>query len=199
MTTRALWCGRTVSPAGLNVLLTRRDVSSRSPRWLIAGLRDLAKFLDKNPGVPAPRRTDMLVFPPVGSDAEMFAEIDVIAAQIGATASDADSAGQSRSASAERQLARGRPSPLTALPWSLSAAFGSSGAGRARRSMRVPSGPSAGSDRSIRTRHPPSGTRPVSRPLGSRCHLVAERSKHWTVFTQAHACSLRSSHRLVLM
>jgi len=58
---------------------------------LISGLRDLAEFLDKNPGVPAPPRTDVLVFPPVGSDAQMFAEIDVIAAQIGATASDADS------------------------------------------------------------------------------------------------------------
>ena len=34
---------------------------------------------------------DLFVFPPVGSDAEMFAEIDLIAEQIGATASDADS------------------------------------------------------------------------------------------------------------
>jgi hypothetical protein len=58
---------------------------------LIAGLRDLAEFLDQNPMIPAPRRTDMLVFPPVGSDAEMFAEIDVIAGRIGTTASDADS------------------------------------------------------------------------------------------------------------
>jgi hypothetical protein len=58
---------------------------------LIGGLRDLAEFLDQNPDVPAPRRTDMLVFPPVGSDAEMFTEIDVIAGHIGATASDADS------------------------------------------------------------------------------------------------------------
>ena len=58
---------------------------------LIAGLRDLAEFLAENPGVPVPRRTDMLVFPPVGSDAEMFAEIDVIAGRIGTTASDADS------------------------------------------------------------------------------------------------------------
>ena len=64
--------------------------SEERPR-LISGLRDLAEFLDKNPGVPAPPRTDVLVFPPVGSDAEMFAEIDVIAAQIGATASDAGS------------------------------------------------------------------------------------------------------------
>jgi hypothetical protein len=58
---------------------------------LIAGLRDLAEFLDRNPQVPAPRYTDLLVFPPDGTDAEMFAEIDVIAGQIGAAASDADS------------------------------------------------------------------------------------------------------------
>jgi hypothetical protein len=58
---------------------------------LIAGLRDLAEFLDRNPAVPAPYRADMFVFPPVGSDAEMFAEIDAIAEQIGTTASDADS------------------------------------------------------------------------------------------------------------
>ena len=58
---------------------------------LIAGLRELAEFLAQNPQVPAPRRTDLLVFPPDGSDTEMFAEIDVIAAEIGATATDADS------------------------------------------------------------------------------------------------------------
>ena len=58
---------------------------------LIAGLRSLAEFLDQNPRVPAPRCTDLLVFPPFGSDAEMFAEIDVIAGQIGTTASDAGS------------------------------------------------------------------------------------------------------------
>jgi len=58
---------------------------------LIVGLRDLADFLDQNPQVPAPRRTDLLVFPPDGTDAEMFAEIDAIAEQIGTTASDADS------------------------------------------------------------------------------------------------------------
>jgi hypothetical protein len=58
---------------------------------VIAGLHDLADFLDRNPQVPAPRFTDLFVFPPPGSDAEMFAEIDVIAALIGITASDADS------------------------------------------------------------------------------------------------------------
>jgi hypothetical protein len=57
----------------------------------IAGLRDLAKFLNQNPGVPVPWRAYVLVFAADGSDAEMFAEIDVIAGQIGVTASDADS------------------------------------------------------------------------------------------------------------
>jgi hypothetical protein len=56
-----------------------------------AGLRDLANYLDQNPAVPSPRDILVHVFPADGSNAEMFAEIDVIAAQIGATASDADS------------------------------------------------------------------------------------------------------------
>src|SRR5579863_4223689 len=58
---------------------------------LIAGLRKLADFLDRNPDVPAPRYAEVIVFPARGSNAEMFAEIDVIAQQIDATASDADS------------------------------------------------------------------------------------------------------------
>jgi hypothetical protein len=58
---------------------------------LIAGLRDLADFLDQNPEVPVPWGTDVLVFPAEASDAEMFAEIDTIAKLIGSTASDADS------------------------------------------------------------------------------------------------------------
>ena len=58
---------------------------------LIAGLRELAEYLDQNPDIPAPRSTDLLAFPPAGSDAEMFTEIDAIASRIGATASDADS------------------------------------------------------------------------------------------------------------
>ena len=52
---------------------------------LVAGLRDLADFLDRNPEVPAPRGTNLLVFPPEASDAEMFAEIDAIAELIGST------------------------------------------------------------------------------------------------------------------
>jgi hypothetical protein len=58
---------------------------------LIAGLRDLANFLDQNPDVPVPWRADVLVFPTDASDAEMFAEIDTIAALIGSAASDTDS------------------------------------------------------------------------------------------------------------
>ena len=58
---------------------------------LIAGLRDLAEFLDQNPEVPVPWGTDILVFPVEASDVEMFAEIDTIAELIGSTASDADS------------------------------------------------------------------------------------------------------------
>jgi hypothetical protein len=58
---------------------------------LIAGLRDLADYLEQNLRVPVPPRADVLVFPAEASDAEMFAEIDAIAEMIGSTASDADS------------------------------------------------------------------------------------------------------------
>ena len=57
---------------------------------LIAGLRELADFLDDDLQIPAPRYTDLLAFP-TGSDAEIFAEIDAIAERIGTIASDADS------------------------------------------------------------------------------------------------------------
>jgi hypothetical protein len=65
--------------------------SSAGRGRLIAGLRQLADFLDQNPDLPAPRYAEVIVLPARGSNAEMFAEIDVIARQIGATASDADS------------------------------------------------------------------------------------------------------------
>ena len=51
---------------------------------LIAGLRALAAFLQDHPDVPAPRWTDVYVFPPRGTDEQMRAEIDQIAALIGA-------------------------------------------------------------------------------------------------------------------
>jgi hypothetical protein len=56
---------------------------------LIAGLRELANYLDANPVIPSPRDITVHVFPPDGSNAEMVAEIDVIAGRIGAVASTA--------------------------------------------------------------------------------------------------------------
>ena len=61
--------------------------NSEERERLIAGLRQLADFLGQNPDVPAPRYAEVIVFPARGSNAEMFAEVDVIAQQIGATAS----------------------------------------------------------------------------------------------------------------
>jgi hypothetical protein len=58
---------------------------------LTAGLRELAEFLDQNPQVPVPRSAELLVFPPDGTDAEMFAAIDAIAELVGATPSAAGS------------------------------------------------------------------------------------------------------------
>jgi hypothetical protein len=49
---------------------------------LIAGIRALADFLQDHPGVPAPRWADIYVFPPRGTDEQMRAEIDGIAARI---------------------------------------------------------------------------------------------------------------------
>ncbi len=63
---------------------------------IIAGLRDLAEFLDQNPQVPAPIYADVLVFPPSGSDEEMFAEIDVIAERTGVTPSADEPSGHYR-------------------------------------------------------------------------------------------------------
>ena len=60
--------------------------NSKERERLIAGLRELADYLDQNAQVPVPRYADLLVFPDRGTDAKMFAEIDVIAEQIGVTA-----------------------------------------------------------------------------------------------------------------
>lgn len=51
---------------------------------LINGLRALADFLERNPQVPAPPSTDVLVFPPFASDIDTRQEIDIIASRIGA-------------------------------------------------------------------------------------------------------------------
>jgi hypothetical protein len=53
---------------------------------LITGLLDLAIFLEANPDVPTPFGADVLVFPPDGTNAEIRAEIDAIAARIGGQA-----------------------------------------------------------------------------------------------------------------
>jgi hypothetical protein len=66
--------------------MTHASLEERSS--LVASLRDLANFLEDNPEVPAPRRADVLVFPPSGTDTEMKAEIDRIAALIGADVND---------------------------------------------------------------------------------------------------------------
>ena len=64
--------------------------NSEQRERLIAGLRELSEFLGQNPQVPAPRFSDVLVFPHGESDAEMFAEINLIAGQLGVTASGHD-------------------------------------------------------------------------------------------------------------
>lgn len=55
---------------------------------LITGLRDLATFLERSPDVPAPRWTDVMVFPSNGTDDRNRAEIDAIASRIGTETSD---------------------------------------------------------------------------------------------------------------
>jgi hypothetical protein len=50
---------------------------------LISGLRELASFLENNPEVPAPKNTDVLVFPPHASHAENRGEVDAIGSRIG--------------------------------------------------------------------------------------------------------------------
>jgi hypothetical protein len=52
---------------------------------LIAGLRDLAEYLESNPDVPAPScGATVYVFPPDGSSEERRAEIDAIASRVSA-------------------------------------------------------------------------------------------------------------------
>jgi hypothetical protein len=51
---------------------------------LISGLRALADFLERTPDAPAPKYTDLLVFPPDDMpDAAKRREVDVIASRIG--------------------------------------------------------------------------------------------------------------------
>lgn len=57
-------------------------------RDLIAGLRAFAGFLEDKPEIPAPFCADVLVFPPDDLGENGRAEIDRIAALIGATTED---------------------------------------------------------------------------------------------------------------
>jgi hypothetical protein len=68
------------------VLMTYANAEERNS--LIAGLRDLADFLEGNPEVPAPRWTDVMVFPSTSTDSGMRTEIDGIATLIGAEIDD---------------------------------------------------------------------------------------------------------------
>lgn len=73
---------------------------SRLRAELITGLLDLAVFLESHPDVPTPHSADLLVFPADGTDDEKRAEIDAIAARIGAEAIE----GQSGHYSASRDF-----------------------------------------------------------------------------------------------
>jgi hypothetical protein len=55
---------------------------------LIAGLRILARFLETNADVPAPRWVDVMVFPTGSTEHEMRREVDRIAILIGAQVDD---------------------------------------------------------------------------------------------------------------
>jgi hypothetical protein len=55
---------------------------------LIAGLRDLADFLEGIPEIPTPQYTHLMVFPAASSDDQMKKEISRIAALIGSRVDD---------------------------------------------------------------------------------------------------------------
>jgi hypothetical protein len=56
---------------------------------VIRGLRELAVLLESCPELPAPYALDVLVFPPDGTDADICAEVDRIAALLGVAVQDA--------------------------------------------------------------------------------------------------------------
>ncbi len=56
---------------------------------VIRGLRQLAALLESCPGIPAPYTLDVLVFPPDGTDTDICAEVDRIAALLGVAVQDA--------------------------------------------------------------------------------------------------------------
>jgi len=53
---------------------------------LIAGLRELADYLDSNPGLPTPVYSQVYAFPPDAEWEEMRAEIIAVAERLGVTA-----------------------------------------------------------------------------------------------------------------
>ena len=77
----------------------RRDVvhmkhaNTEERGQLIAGLHDLADFLDANTEVPSPRWAEVFVFPLSTADDEMKREIDTIAALIGSSVNDGTAEG----------------------------------------------------------------------------------------------------------
>jgi hypothetical protein len=77
----------------------RRDVikvnhaTSEERGLLIAGMRQLADFLEARDEVPAPRWADVYVFPLSAAEDEMKREIDAIASLIGSDVDDGTAEG----------------------------------------------------------------------------------------------------------
>jgi hypothetical protein len=63
--------------------MTYADSTQRA--GLIAGLRELADYLESSPEVPAPIYSDVFTFPAKGDWTEMCADIDATAARLGVT------------------------------------------------------------------------------------------------------------------
>jgi hypothetical protein len=68
------------------VVMSYSDAEHRPS--VIRGLRDLAVLLESCPGIPTPYTVEVLVFPPHGTDAEICAEVDRVAALLGVPVRD---------------------------------------------------------------------------------------------------------------
>jgi hypothetical protein len=55
---------------------------------VIRGLRELAALLESCPDIPAPYTVNVLVFPPIGMDSAIFAEVRRVAALLGVAVQD---------------------------------------------------------------------------------------------------------------
>jgi hypothetical protein len=66
--------------------MTYADQARRSK--VIRGLRELATLLESCPNIPAPYIVNVLVFPPDGPDSALFAEVNRVAALLGAAVQD---------------------------------------------------------------------------------------------------------------